>query len=453
MESADNSIDPDNEVKKLQELVKKLEKQNEVLRTKQKLSLDSLPNGDVEKSPLTHNNNHQAESPSDSMKDRSAEGGLEDVDVLDVDNLSLKEDEDSWLYSSPKPPTPQQSTISLYQWVRQDFDHPSPEVESARRSLLSKLDEVARMNRSSSTPALGANTSPTTPVTSLSRSTEESQKPYSRPHQKQSLLSMAGNRIDNGTFTRPKKSHERLGPMVAERDRGHEEVYNQHDVTNVEAVAKQQEESLRQSRATYTSPKRVLHNKSMSMASDTDNSGSPVGSNRSSPARFDHEGSYIGRHRNSFGSDNGTPPDSPRTVQQTSTPYSDANHPRKSLPNMSRLQYPPPSSHSSDSSLEHQSAGSMDDLNLAPETRTTSRLPAPGYRAASPSMGGLRPGLAGARGVSPQRSGLPTPRRSIPRPATAGSPRSSLPQPRRSGIPSPRPSGQGREESWREGCF
>ena len=30
----------------------------------------------------------------------------------------------------------------------------------------------------------------------------------------------------------------------------------------------------------------------------------------------------MGRHRNSFGSDNGTPPDSPRTVLQHSSPYS-----------------------------------------------------------------------------------------------------------------------------------
>lgn len=113
-------------------------------------------------------------------------------------------------------------------------------------------------------------------------------------------------------------------------------------------------------------------------------------------------------------------------------PHPEHGHPRRSLPNMSRLQYPQPTSHSSDSSLEHQSADSMDDLNIAPETRCNSRLPAPGFRSASPSLGGLRPGFAGARAASPQRSGLPTPRRGIPRPASAAV-RSSLPQPRRSG--------------------
>lgn len=464
MDSSNNLIDPEDEVKKLQELVKKLEKQNELLRTKQKLSLDSFPNanGDVEKSSLTHNNNQSAQSPAESKKDRSSVGDLDDVDVLDVDNLSLKDEEDSWLYSSPKPPTPLQSTISLYKWVRQDFDHPSPEVESARRSLLSKLDEAARMNRSSSTPALGTNMSPTKSHSTLSRSTEESQsqKHYGRPHQKQSLLVMTGNRLDNGTFNRPKKfSDQRQGPIMPDRENG-DEVFNQTEYTDVETLAKQQEESLRQSMATYTSPKRVLPNKSMSIASDAmDNSGSPFGSNRSSPARYEVENSYVGRHRNSFGSDNGTPPDSPRTIQQHSTPYSSDSHQKRSISNLSRLPYPQPSSHSSDSSLEHQSAGSLDDIYLAPETRGTPGIPSPGYRAVSPAMGGgagtaLRPGLGGARGASPHRTGLPTPRRSIPRPSSAVT-RSSLPLPRRSGIPSPRTVGGGhvRDESWRDGCF
>lgn len=48
------------------------------------------------------------------------------------------------LFTSPKPPTPQQNKISPYKWVRQDFDHPSPEVNLVKKSLINKLDEVAK---------------------------------------------------------------------------------------------------------------------------------------------------------------------------------------------------------------------------------------------------------------------------------------------------------------------
>lgn len=65
------------------------------------------------------------------------------------------------------------------------------------------------------------------------------------------MFGSAGNRIDNGTFTRPKKSHERPGPMVAERER-EEESYHQHEGTDVETLAKQQEESKSLSPATCT---------------------------------------------------------------------------------------------------------------------------------------------------------------------------------------------------------
>lgn len=49
MDESDITVDPQAEVRKLQDLVKKLERQNEVLRGKQKLQLEALQNGEIEK--------------------------------------------------------------------------------------------------------------------------------------------------------------------------------------------------------------------------------------------------------------------------------------------------------------------------------------------------------------------------------------------------------------------
>ena len=48
------------------------------------------------------------------------------------------------LYKSPRPPTPQQTKVSPYKYIRQDLDNPTIELQSAKKSLKFKLDEVAR---------------------------------------------------------------------------------------------------------------------------------------------------------------------------------------------------------------------------------------------------------------------------------------------------------------------
>ncbi|XP_050416480.1 SLAIN motif-containing protein 2 isoform X6 [Patella vulgata] len=405
MEQSNSLIDPQDEVKKLQDLVKKLEKQNELLRSKQKLqTIDShLSNGDPDNKPVV---TKHTESNDKSKLTKDCLKGLDEVEIVNVDELSLKNEEDeSWLYSSPKAPTPQQTKVSPYKWVRQEFDHPSPELISGRKSLLSKMDEVARNLQ---------------------------------------WVSSGGGRVDTGTFTRPRKNKDRSRLHSTEKENDYRDD-RIPAVSDIEAVAKLQEESLRQSITHHPSPRRGLNRKGFGFlgASDAENSGSPIGSARSSPARFDDSG-VLERYRNSIDSDGSSPPDSPHAAQHS---YNYENGGKRSLPSMSRIQQ-----YSSDSSLDHQSVGS-DDANLAPETRPVTRLQQPSIRAPSPGFGLKQPNSGLRRAVSPARSGLPQPmmRRTIPRP-NAG--RSSLPSPRRSNIPSPRPNVNSEAaDSWREGCF
>uniref|UniRef100_A0A4W5L6J5 Zgc:66447 n=1 Tax=Hucho hucho TaxID=62062 RepID=A0A4W5L6J5_9TELE len=71
---------------------------------------------------------------------------LDEVDVLDLwEDLAEVDDEDSWLYVSPKKqvvaePRPE----SPLKWCRKVLDHPSPETEVACRTLLNRLDQMSR---------------------------------------------------------------------------------------------------------------------------------------------------------------------------------------------------------------------------------------------------------------------------------------------------------------------
>ncbi|NWY56712.1 SLAIL protein, partial [Chionis minor] len=64
---------------------------------------------------------------------------LDEVKVLELENCN--EDEDSWLYVSPRKSAADQKTDSPLKWCRQVLDNPSPETEAACRTLINRLDQ------------------------------------------------------------------------------------------------------------------------------------------------------------------------------------------------------------------------------------------------------------------------------------------------------------------------
>uniref|UniRef100_A0A3B5MUS6 SLAIN motif family, member 1a n=1 Tax=Xiphophorus couchianus TaxID=32473 RepID=A0A3B5MUS6_9TELE len=167
------------EVLKLQELVRKLEKQNEQLRSRAnavnncsvgphlQTSLSCLHGATAclsdsfsckydassptrpcfsaprAEEPFAYFQPSSA-SPGAAVEDSSAAGAstvLDEVDVLDLNAVLPIGEPDSWLYVNPRAKPPSESMLSPLQWCRQVLDHPGPEVELAKMTLCHRLDQ------------------------------------------------------------------------------------------------------------------------------------------------------------------------------------------------------------------------------------------------------------------------------------------------------------------------
>ncbi|KAJ4924134.1 hypothetical protein JOQ06_000374 [Pogonophryne albipinna] len=162
-----NTVDAELEVKKLQQLVRTLEWQNELLRTRASSCSRShvLPpspwkmlagtGGFCLPSPVPtllceSSLGSSLEEPFDYFHsgDGAAEDGsepsvLDELELLDFDSLCCSDESDeTWLYVSSKSRECTDNSLSALQWCRKALESPRSEVEAARRSLSLRLEQV-----------------------------------------------------------------------------------------------------------------------------------------------------------------------------------------------------------------------------------------------------------------------------------------------------------------------
>ncbi|KAG7488841.1 hypothetical protein MATL_G00038700 [Megalops atlanticus] len=322
MEDINSNINADLEVRKLQDLVKKLERQNEQLRTRSTLLASSgvsVPgsagplSGSGFDSPLSAGaaaglagfpgagfggtggyggvlENSRCRSPRrgydspsygrgyDGEGDRAAVSStpsymgevgdftgdgetsiLDEVEILDLEDMDcLNEEEDSWLYEA-KVTSPLQKAVSPMVWCRHALDHPSPDMESAKRSLIHRLDLTMSANKRRSLYG-----SPYSPTAGNSPYSSGFNSPSSTP----ARVPVIKQHVLPGTAVHQRGVVDRNPPAVSpqssvdselstsemdEDSVGSSTTYKLNDVTDVQILARMQEESLRQDYAATAS--------------------------------------------------------------------------------------------------------------------------------------------------------------------------------------------------------
>ena len=97
-DDTNQAVDPEAEVKKLQDLVKKLEQQNQILRNKNQNRVEINKTGYTEK--ITENGDVRLKTKlkgaNDNEKDSVQDYSFEEVALVDVDHGMFEDEDDNW---------------------------------------------------------------------------------------------------------------------------------------------------------------------------------------------------------------------------------------------------------------------------------------------------------------------------------------------------------------------
>ncbi|KAF1384535.1 hypothetical protein PFLUV_G00121230 [Perca fluviatilis] len=182
-------------------------------------------------SPSQESYDSETLAESDSGVDQTA---LDEVDVLDLeDECAEVEDEDSWLYVSPKKQVGDQGPDSPLKWCRQALDHRSPETEIACRTLISRLDQTSRWRNMYSSPSAEAGSAGSGLIS-----------PGYHKSTNKSLLTCGSSGVT--TMHSALSSQSSIDSELSTSDDSISMGYKLQDLTDVQIMARLQEESLRQ---------------------------------------------------------------------------------------------------------------------------------------------------------------------------------------------------------------
>ncbi|XP_046520618.1 SLAIN motif-containing protein 1 isoform X1 [Equus quagga] len=193
---------------------------------------------------------------------------LDEVEPLDLESVAAWRDEDdyTWLYTgSSKTFSSSEKSLSPLQWCRHVLDNPTPEMEAARRSLCFRLEQASRWRSLfSSNVSLAF---PYSPVARLSPYSNGINTPsFSKTSNKAILTPERTGYTSRGSPLSPQSSIDSELSTSELEDDSISMGYKLQDLTDVQIMARLQEESLRQDYAS-TSASVSRHSSSVSLSS------------------------------------------------------------------------------------------------------------------------------------------------------------------------------------------